>query len=463
MSTGKREVFIPVSKIESLKKDFNKLIKKAKSNNLPAPTLLVSDVIKNKNITIYQKLPDVRDPIPYKITVPHVQCIITGDQPKLNGWEVLVKIDHSGSHTSPASAPIRNMLSTPNNGESLSFGADMALKNNIEHYAECGPNCDHCETKRYRKETIVLYNQALDEVKQVGSTCVDDFLGTNALEAITNAYLMDGMLLKASNLDEDDIRAWGGGHYGVGLIDTKLLMAIAAYSISKDGYTSSKMALSPSDATFRKVIELYNSNEPSVLNIIKDYSEGNINKYLEQASNTLVWAGKKTPDTPYHSNCLVIANTASIDLSDRLKIASACSMPYQYSQEMLRDADLNNKGSHFGNVKERGELKLTVVELFDKPFDDYPSTTYRMKDDEDRTFDWKSYYSSSAPALEIGKTYLVKGTIKEHFESKRGVMITSLTRCTDISECDKESTPVPTFIKEKKPKKAKSIESDFAP
>ncbi|EKP0310335.1 hypothetical protein ACTG16_23695 [Aeromonas sp. 23P] len=460
MSTGKREVYIPANKINVLKADFEKLKKKALKNGLPAPALLVTNVTKNKNITIYQILPDVKEPIPYKLTIPHVLCTISGEQPKINGWEVLVKIDHSNFQTG---AHTHNMLATPNDGKSLSFGAEIALKNNIEHFAECGPNCDHCDTKRYRKETIVLYNQELDEVKQVGSTCIDDFLGDNALEAITNSYLMDGMIKKFENLDADEFRIGGGRNCGVGLIDTKLLMAIAAYSISKDGYTSSKMALSASDATFRKVTELYNGNSPDVIQIIKDYESESINKYIQFASSTLDWASQKKQDTAYNSNCLLISKVPSIDLSDKLMLATACSMPYQYNADLVRQSDLKNKGEHFGNIKERGDLKLTVVEIFDNPFDMYPSITYRMKDDDDRTFDWRSSYNSASPSLEIGTTYTMKGSIKEHFESKKGVKITSLTRCSDIVECDKETTPTPTFLKEKKPKKVRSVDVDLAP
>ena len=43
-------------------------------------------------------------------------------------------------------------------------------------------NCDHCKTKRYRKNTVLLRNIATGEFIQVGKACVTDYLGVYVVD-----------------------------------------------------------------------------------------------------------------------------------------------------------------------------------------------------------------------------------------------------------------------------------------
>lgn len=50
-----------------------------------------------------------------------------------------------------------------------------------ERYRTCGPTCEHCQKIRSRKDTYVIFNEATEEFKQVGTGCLCEY--TNGLDA----------------------------------------------------------------------------------------------------------------------------------------------------------------------------------------------------------------------------------------------------------------------------------------
>ena len=64
-----------------------------------------------------------------------------------------------------------------------------------EKYFTCGPGCDHCNAKRHRKDTYVVYNEETQEFKQVGSSCLCDFThGFDAEAAAAYIALFDELI-----------------------------------------------------------------------------------------------------------------------------------------------------------------------------------------------------------------------------------------------------------------------------
>jgi hypothetical protein len=79
---------------------------------------------------------------------------VTGDTPKLEGWSLIAKVEYLDD--------ARLILCVP--GEECP-----------EEFRTRGTECDHCKSKRQRKNVFVL--QKGDEYVQVGRTCIKDFLG----------------------------------------------------------------------------------------------------------------------------------------------------------------------------------------------------------------------------------------------------------------------------------------------
>ena len=90
------------------------------------------------------------------IKVLHVlmDCTI----PRIDGWEFIARIDH-------ANGEVGNLV--------------RALPGQIvpDYYRNTGCLCEHCNVKRFRRDTFLLRQVDTGEIKQVGSSCLKDFLG----------------------------------------------------------------------------------------------------------------------------------------------------------------------------------------------------------------------------------------------------------------------------------------------
>lgn len=86
--------------------------------------------------------------------------LLTAEEPKINGWEFIAKLDHSSDKDIGTIVRV-----VP--------GKELPI---AYHHAD-HTNCDHCGHKRYRRDTYVVRNVETNEHKQVGSSCLRDFLG----------------------------------------------------------------------------------------------------------------------------------------------------------------------------------------------------------------------------------------------------------------------------------------------
>lgn len=87
-----------------------------------------------------------------------------------------------------------------------------------------------------------------------------------------------------------------------------------------------------------------------------------------------------------------------------------------------------NNSVHVGEEKERIETTLTVNRVFPKETNFGVTYIYHMNDPNGNYFVW---FASTA-ALEVGETYDVKATVKQHSEFN-GVKQTVVTRVKPIN------------------------------
>lgn len=90
---------------------------------------------------------------------------VEGTAPKFNGWTFLATIDHT-----PEGNVIRAVP-----------GFEVP-----DDYRDKAPCCDHCKTNRMRRDTYVVQHQD-GRTLQVGSNCMQDFLGYEHPGKLTNA------------------------------------------------------------------------------------------------------------------------------------------------------------------------------------------------------------------------------------------------------------------------------------
>jgi hypothetical protein len=169
---------------------------------------------------------DVGFPSPgVRRTVSPVKVIeleVSGAEPVIAGWRFVASIDHDTERNLVSQVP----------------GPDNPVR--VSEWIEAPPSCDHCKLFRYRLRTYVLENVESGELRQVGSTCIEDYLGGQTAAQIARlAELWVAIDLTAgSDRDED----WAPGQRGeAGWLRSDVL-AQAAAIIRRIGFTSKKAA-----------------------------------------------------------------------------------------------------------------------------------------------------------------------------------------------------------------------------
>jgi superfamily I DNA/RNA helicase len=139
--TGQRLFLIPQSKWRGIEKILQRLAKKAAKLGVPNPAV--------KIVRPWTTEGGAKD--------DYLLVTVEGESPVLCGWNFLGAIRHKDGINVVHPLP----------------GAPFP-----ESYEFAQPNCDHCKTTRLRKSTFILRNKE-GELKQVGSCCVEEFVGHN--------------------------------------------------------------------------------------------------------------------------------------------------------------------------------------------------------------------------------------------------------------------------------------------
>jgi len=133
---------------------------------------------------------------------------IIGDAPKYNGWEFLAAVDTVGDNF-----VIRGAA-----------GTDI---DNIDRSMLKAGQCQHCNIEKSNRIHTYLVRNESGEFKQVGSTCIRDFLGLN---------IFPGMIL------ESDVDEIVGGFSGMAREYTpETIVSVACAAVKKFGYVSSQV------------------------------------------------------------------------------------------------------------------------------------------------------------------------------------------------------------------------------
>jgi len=323
---------------------------------------------------------------------------ITGPlEVKFDGWRFIATLQHLPTGENIV-RPIANDVEVP------------------KHYRETGSLCEHCNIKRYRKDTYVLHHDDEGEV-QVGSTCIKDFLGGNSPDSIVG---------KANFISElitfmEGMENYSGGGGATGFFINEFLATTVA-CINKFGWLSkSKAEMEGGQPTAEIVMDVFippkNCRGERIEVTDEDKEKGKLAAdWCESLPDEL------TDGNEYLYNIRAISRSGMVD---RRTAGFAASIVAAYNKSMV-DKEPKTNSNYVGTIKERKVFPLTVkrYNVFDGSYG--VTHQYIFHDDEGNVFCW---YASSKQDMEVGSKYAVKGTIKSHTEYK-GVRQTNLTRCT---------------------------------
>lgn len=107
-------------------------------------------------------------------------------------------------------------------------------------YFKTNCSCNHCESKRFRKVVYIVKKDY--EYKQIGSSCLKDFLGHGPVEEILKYYAEFSLLSMFGNQDPDDMGGRGFGYMDVRLQKDET-MGHFIKLIDKYGFMSKKKAM----------------------------------------------------------------------------------------------------------------------------------------------------------------------------------------------------------------------------
>jgi hypothetical protein len=342
-------------------------------------------------------------------------CVVEGEAPVLNGWELISVIDHT---TDPE---IGNLIK------------DVPGKETPIQYRKAEPLCQHCNSKRRRHETFLLLKDG--EYKQVGRNCLADFCRSpEAAQGLVNSaeFLFRAMGLLGEAEESD---SYEGGRTGESYYNIVRILSLAHSFIKKIGWTSGKTA-SEREGLCSTANLVGSTTWPNWRkNATKEEKEafdecGERDQAIAEAALEWIRAKKPEVDTlnDYLYNLLVVC---SQDRIPRKYFGLACSLIPTHLRELDQMIEREKKAAlppseHFGTIKKREVFELTVTgsNSFQGT---YGVTTFiRFVDKNGNVAIWKA--SGERDDLERGKAYFVKATVKEHGEYK-GTKQTVLTRC----------------------------------
>lgn len=400
------EHWIPVDNLRELRDKIGTLNKKAAKMGLAPITLQEHEQALRKTPIQVDYIPPgpgaPGGPVIKHMSVMHRRVTVTGEAPRLGGWDVVGAIEHTGGE--------RNIVHA--------FGGHKPPKD----AAHRAGDCDHCGHIRKRTKTYLLKRGKT--IQQVGKTCLKDFTGHPDPERLASgAEWLDGAM---RDLGDE----FSGGSAGHGYTPIEPYLAHVARSIHHDGWISKQKAEEQiMESTASAAADTMRRGSPTGKPVTDDHRK--------LAKAAVAWVrdtlAKKKGLSDYESNLVAVVSQDAI--KGRHMGIAASAIPV-YQREMERQAHAKtvakiakNRTSNefFGKEGERHDLDLTLAEP-PHPYTSSYGTSYIHKfiDGEGRSFSW---FSPRDEGIKPGQTVRITGTIKSHREFK-GIKETSLGRVT---------------------------------
>jgi hypothetical protein len=342
---------------------------------------------------------------------------VVGETPKLEGWRLLAVLDFSL-------------------GEKALFRWVPGEQGFDTGIGEPKPYCEHCKTKRRRKDTFLVANEA-NEVRQVGRNCLVDYLGGASPEAILYA---ERFLKTVEDGFRDEGGGWGG--HSPTYIDPLTLMEWVVGIARETGYVSRKMVNEgrAGVTTGELAAEaLFPTPQQRARREFREWREKVKPTDQDKAKAKLVveWAAQVEAKFPgdWLDSISKLATAEAIFFKHVTLFASALAGYARHVEGIKRRASAERAGAervHFGQVKER--LRGIEVEVVRRPTweSDYGPVALFILKRSDR--EWATWRTGKLTAMDEGKRYKVDATVKEHKKDKFGNPETALTRLAVLEE-----------------------------
>jgi hypothetical protein len=293
----------------------------------------------------------------------------------------------------------------------------------LDAYKTAPANCDHCGLKRNRIYTYLMLSPD-GKLRQVGASCIKDYIGQSAENAARQAErMLDlGKILRES---EGRLHGWliGSSTYdpsSTGFFDPEQYLGWVAREIRLNGWVSRSEAWAGSGKAASA------DNARSALLGALGGEPLRLEEEDEQlAEDTLRWIQdylmSKSDRSSFEETLVRIADKGLVAYRELPRLAPAITSFQRYTERMAAVGH----SRHIGALGERVvvDVKINQSRVRDTHFG--LQHIYEMEDGDGNQLVW---FSSGMARMEEGESYQIRGTVKRH-ETYRDAARTVLTNC----------------------------------
>jgi hypothetical protein len=283
--------------------------------------------------------------------------------------------------------------------------------------------CDHCKTTRVRRKTYVVRDMNNGAQLQVGRSCIKDFTGWqgNVAWLEKNDTQQEGFFGDAGRLD----------------YTPATVLATAWAVIKENGFVPASQHWTTTTRDLVSVAlypNMRNAKERAFAESLRPLAAEAAGRAEEIRAFLLSddFAG----DSDYVLNLKAAAGGERVSHRNFGLLVSAPQAYARHQERTLvreRAAKAGEDSSHYGEVKKRYELEVTVAGVRYIHGNYGTATLYTLLDGEGNVFKW--FASDDKLGDTEGKRFVIKGTVKKHDEYN-GTKQTVLTRCTVVKELE---------------------------
>lgn len=438
MQTTTATYCVPASKIDGLSDQIDKLNKRAKKlgleqisyvvNTTPAKVQWELQQDGGKHIKTIDTRPGAKAPhLPgYHLTgrvLPFHTVAVSGQKPQIDGWEFVAVLEPVQLDNGKYENFVR---SVPGVAEQL----PVNLRDRIG-------DCDHCHTKRSRKETFVLRSifkpTAIGQTwehKVVGRQCLKDFTGghhdPHQLAAVAELLFALNDACQQASDDED---CFGGGSPRQDkCFDLQQVLEWTCTMIQAFGWVSRTKANESYDqaATADHVIGILVRPREKV-----QEWEAFRTKHqpttadTQRAEAAIEWAASQTgSDNDYLQNVNLVARMGYTTRST-FGVAVSIMAAYNRAIEQAEAAKRTAASEWQGTIGKRQEFTVTVLSIFGSVGEYGTTGIHRLMDENGNLFTW--FASPGGTWLTERKQITIAASVKAH-DTYKGVKTTIITR-----------------------------------
>lgn len=327
----------------------------------------------------------------------------------IGGWKFIASVEHTAK------------------GNIINRACDIEVP---ERYYTGQPVCEHCNSRRARKDTYIVMNEETGEFKQIGKSCLRDFTHGMSAEAVAQyAAAFDDLIKGEEPYDGCRIETY---------IETEEWLRYVAEIIRHFGYV--KHNYDGETSTRSRAIDYYSFEHGGTFSRIKaariraEMEDCGFNADSKEAKAetavALAWLAEQLEENNYMHNLKTACALKYIPLK---YLGITASLFPTYNRELEREAERRRQekaaqaSEWVGDIGSRIEVKVAEVTCITGWETQWGYTKiYKIVDEAGNIFTWKT------SSLVEGDIKTIKGTVKAHNDYK-GTKQTEITRCKCVA------------------------------